>query len=301
MPSKKSLVDKVKPYLVAVILTLFASNFAHAQESKEIHYPRLDQKLDPNASYIAELLDLMLEQSPKHYELVFTKGRTQQERAIYEMTKANGTVDLMWTMTTDEREKQLIPIRIPIDKGLIGWRVALITAKTKAGFSTIRTVDDLRAYSAGQGQNWPDVGILRANQLTVVTANMYDPLFSMLEAGRFDYFPRSIFELWSDLDAHKENMLEVDQNLVLQYPSACYFFVSPRRPELAKNLSLALEKIIANGSFEKLFRKHNQTSIDRAKLKQRTIIRLKNPLLDIKSMPLHRTELWFQPNSMSEN
>ena len=41
------------------------------------------------------------------------------------LASSQGTVDICWTMSTDERETQILPIRIPIDKGLIGWRIAL--------------------------------------------------------------------------------------------------------------------------------------------------------------------------------
>lgn len=277
---------------VGILSTTYAQEI---RETKEIRFPRLDIKVDPNEAYLDELLHLILKNTKHHYSLTPTHGRMQQERSIYEMTKSDGLVDLMWTMTTDEREKKLIPIRLPIDKGLIGWRIALITAKNRHAFATIRSIEDLRVYLAGQERDWPDVGILRANQLPVTTSNAYEPLFKMLIAGRFDYFPRSIFEVYSDIENHKEHALEADQNIVIYYPSAYYFFVSPHRPKLAEDLQIGFEKIIANGSFEKLFQKHNQASIDKANIKQRIIIRLKNPSLNANSMPLHRPELWFQP------
>ncbi|MFZ6798495.1 hypothetical protein [Undibacterium sp. Di24W] len=210
------------------------------------------------------------------------------------MTKPNGKVDILWSMTTDKREKELIPIRIPIDKGLIGWRIALVNNNHKNIFTGINRLEQLRAYAAGQEFDWPDVDILRANQLKVFTSNAYDPLFAMLEAGRFDYFPRSIFEIWSDLENHQQYQIQAEQNVILHYQSACYFFITPRRPELAEDLRIGFEKIIANGIFERLFQKYNQTSIDRANIKQRTVIQLKNPLLNPESMPRHRPELWFQ-------
>jgi hypothetical protein len=154
----------------------------------------------------------------------------EQARSIYEMTKPNGKIDSLWSMTTDAREKQLIPIRIPIDKGLIGWRISLITEKNRQAFAKIRKIDDLKPYTAGQGNSWPDVAILRANHLPVLTSTGYDSLFTMLAGERFDYFPRSIFEIWNELRSHSEQAIEVEQNFILYYPSAYYFFITPRRP-----------------------------------------------------------------------
>jgi ABC-type amino acid transport substrate-binding protein len=281
--------------LLAVIFSLVTPSLsAQIQEPLQINVPRLDVKVDPNETYIQELLKQIIFHSPRPYKLVPTQGRMLQGRSIYEMTKANGSVDIMWSMTTDEREKKLIPIRIPVEKGLIGWRIGLITSKMKKAFANIKKLDDLKPYTAGQGINWPDVDILKANHLTVLTSNAYDPLFAMLEAGRFDYFPRSIFEIWGDVANHHQHQIEVEQNFVLHYPTACYFFITPRRPILAEDLRIGFEKIIANGIFERLFQKYHQTSIERANLKQRTVIHLKNPLLTPTSMPMHRPELWFQ-------
>lgn len=266
---------------------------AYASSENIINFALSNSNTDPNHAYIYELVTLILKNTPKQYELKLSKNRLQQDRSIYEMTQNNGTVDLMWTMTTDQREKQMIPIRLPIDKGLIGWRVALIATKNKEIFQNINNLDNLSKFSAGQQRDWPDVGILQSNNLKVVTSNDYEPLFNMLMAGRFDYFPRSIFEYANELEQKKEKNMIADQHFVLVYPSATYFFVTPRRPKLAEDLRIGFEKIIENGSFEKLFLKYNQASIERADIRQRVKIQLKNPLLNPKSMPLNRPELWF--------
>lgn len=271
-----------------------------AQESNTISFPLLDSKIDPNDAYLEELIALILKNSPRQYKINSKIGRMQQDRSIYEMTKKDGKLDLMWTMTTDGREKKLIPIKIPIDKGLMGWRVVLIDKKNQERFRKIRTLNDLKEFSAGQERDWPDTDILRSNQLTVVTSNGYNPLFSMLMAGRFDYFPRSIFEVNKDIENHPlENMI-IDQNIVIIYPTASYFFVSPRRPKLAEDLRIGFEKIIADGSFEKLFQKHNHADLEKLNVNNRIKIHLKNPLLKPNSMDLNRKELWYFSHHESE-
>lgn len=283
--------------MISAITLVLAVGSAYTQESKEIRYPRLDINVDPNEAYINELLLTAIQHAPKSYDLAPTESRMLQGRAIYEMTRPNGKVDLMWSMTTDEREKQLIPIRVPIDKGLIGWRIALLNSSSKKNFSLVRNLDELRTFTAGQEYDWPDVAILRANKLPVLTSNSYEPLFKMLEADRFDYFPRSIFEIWAELENHKDLKMSVDPQVILYYPSACYFFVSPSRPKLAENLRIGLEKMLADGSFEKIFQKYNQSAIDKSDIKHRIIIKLKNPLLNPASLPMNRPELWFTPEN----
>lgn len=282
-----------------VLLIIFITHFllspqsSFAQESKQINFAQHDPKLHPNSAYINELLALILQNTKKKYVLKPSNSHMQQDRVIYEMTRDKGLFDLMFSMTTDEREKKMIPIRIPLDKGLIGWRVALINAKKKDLFINVKNLEQLAQFTAGQQRDWPDVDILRANKLQVATSNLYEPLFKMLTSGRFDYLPRSIFEYDKELKLHQEIDMIVDDNIVLIYPAANYFFVTPRRPELAEDLKNAFEKIVKDGNFEKLFVKYNQIAISQANNQKRVKIHLINPLLTTKNLPLHRHELWY--------
>jgi hypothetical protein len=94
-------------------------------------------------------------------------------------------------------EAALLPIRIPIDKGLLGWRIFLVNRAKADQFAAVKTLDGLRPYQAGQGHDWPDTDILRANGLKVQGSANYDGLFKTLQAGRIDYFPRSVVEIWA--------------------------------------------------------------------------------------------------------
>lgn len=48
-----------------------------------------------------------------------------QSRALLHLS-GQDEMDVVWTMTSEDRERNFFPIRIPIYKGLIGWRVGLI-------------------------------------------------------------------------------------------------------------------------------------------------------------------------------
>ena len=211
------------------------------------------------------------------------------------MNKENSSIYLLWSMATNERIEKLIAIPFPIDKGLLGWRIAMLRKKNQHLFSKVAQLEELKAFSAGQEYDWPDVEILKKNQLNVMLSSTYESLFYMLQAERFDYFPRSVIEIWNELKQHAKLDLVVDQHIALYYPTAEYFFVSKRHPEFAKDLEMSFEKIIKNGQFEKLFQKHNHQAIKRSKLKERKIIYLNNPLLSTKHLPLQRSELWFRP------
>ena len=277
---------------ISALLLLLGSTLCLAVE--EIHYPTLPSAHDPNGVYILAALKLGLQKSGKSYRLV-PESPMLQSRAILEAASSTGHIDLMWTMTTTEREARLLPVRIPVDKGLIGWRLPLLRTDQAELLEKAETVADLRRWWAGQGHDWPDTVILQGNGLPVQTSDSYDTLFTMLQGGRFDYFPRSIMEIWNDIASRPGQPLVVDKHIVLHYPAAFYFFVSPRRPQLAKDLQAGLEKAIADGSFEALFQAHLGPFIERAQLRQRRVIVLRNPLLDSATLPLDRPEMWFRP------
>ena len=113
--------------LTTLLLCMTTCLQVSADTAKQIRYPRLSVNADPHGEYIVELLQLAIKHSGQSYRLVPNNDPMQQARAIYEMVSGLGSIDIMWTMTTDERESQLIAIKVPIDKGLIGWRIPLVT------------------------------------------------------------------------------------------------------------------------------------------------------------------------------
>jgi hypothetical protein len=186
----------------------------------------------------------------------------------------------------------LLPVRIPIQKGVLGWRLGLIRKGDQGRFAGVSSLADLKGLRIAQGQEWPDTLILRANGIDVITAPKYEGLFKMLVSERFDYFPRSVNEIWDELDTHA-GTLEVESRIALHYYYDAYFMVNKKNTRLAENLRQGLEKAIADGSFDRLFDKHHGERLRKARLDQRIVIELKNPLLT-PGTPSDRPELWYQ-------
>ncbi len=283
----------LKPPAIILVLCLLGGQFAQADTV--IRYPRPSAKTDSHFDYVQELLTTALSFSSNKYQLLPSLAPMQQGRAIHEMKEGTGEVDLLWSMSTDEREKTLTAIKIPIDKGLLGWRIPFVASKNLHIFKDVKNLGDMNNYAAGQELDWPDVKILENNGLKVATSNSYEALFSMLEAGRFDYFPRSIMEIWKEQELHAAKNLAINPDIVLHYPAAYYFFVTPHKHQFAEDLRNGLETIVKNGQFEKIFLKYHLASIQKAGLRQRLVLELRNPFLDPANMPLNRSELWFKP------
>lgn len=257
-----------------------------------VHYPRPESDPDVRSHYARRLLELALQRAYITYRLELHPVRMQQGRAIARLQNGQG-IEVLSTMTSIEREQELLPIRIPIDKGLIGWRLLLINKAQAAKFSSVTSLDALKKLTAGQGHDWPDVRILRKNGLNVYdgTTN-YVSLFSMLERQRIDYFPRSVTEVWSEADQYPQRLM-VEPSLVLRYPSAMYFFVRKGNVQLATDIREGLEKMIVDGAFDKLFQEHFGDMIARSNLKERQVLDLSNPLMPTQ-MPLERKNLWYR-------
>ena len=261
-------------------------------------YPREVIPNDPHWGYPLRLLDLGLKKSGGKYVLQpSARGGILQGRAIRALERGDPGVTLLWTMTNKEREAKLLPIRIPIYKGLIGWRIPLVRAADRDRFKHVKTKTDLARFSAGQGHDWPDTEILRFNGIQVETSSHYAGLFGMLGLGRFDFFPRSIAEIWDEVATTQTPGLVVESHIVLHYPAAFYFFVSKKNPQLARDLERGLNLAVADGSFDALFNEYHSDMIARANIKDRTIIRMENPTLPPET-PLHRKELWLNPERL---
>ena len=119
----------------------------------------------------------------------------------------------------------------------------------------------------------------------------------MLEADRFDYFPRGIQEPWGEVKTHNSLNLTVDSHIMLWYTAPFYYFVPRSKPELAAHITQQLEGMIEDGSFITLFNRDPdiQKALQLANVEQRTVLRLKNPFLSDKT-PTERKELWYTPN-----
>lgn len=280
---------------LALAVPLVASE-VEPQTSLVVKIPRGEISNSGHLSYVISLLQLALEKSKKpneRIELVAIDEDLTQARLIAELMRSPD-LDVIWTMTSRERESLIRPIRIPILKGLLGQRVFLIRQERQAEFSRIKTIAQLAQLRAGQGSHWPDTEILRANGLNVHTSPHYELLFTMLKGGRFDYFPRGINEAWPELAAHPDEGLAVENELLLQYPAPMYFFVKHEDEALAQRIEKGLNTLIDTGEMDRLFLNHPSIKpvLESAALANRRVFMLINPTLPAQT-PLQDSRLWI--------
>lgn len=275
-----------------LILSTAAAPLAAHAAPRRLRLPLVAPKAELARSYAAMLLEQALAAVGMPVILEPTAELIPQNRALQELGR-QARLDVLWTMTSIEREQQAQPIRVPIFKGLYGWRLLLASPEIAARLRDVRTLEELRRFSLVQGLEWPDTGILQGNGLNVVVSPSYDAMFKQLRLGRADAFPRAVEEVWWELERYGQG-LTVVPDICLHYPAAVYYFVAPEEAELAAAIERGLLRMRASGAFDKLFMEHLGQDLARAKLGSRRIIELSNPLLPPQT-PLHRPELWYRP------
>lgn len=277
-------------FVISTVLLGFFSTFSFAAVWT-INYPKQPVQNSIHSQYIVDVLELALQKTGVRYELVESTDVLLQGKA-FKLLSNNRTVNVVWAMTDDKREEDFLPIRIPLYKGLIGWRVLLVNPEKLSQLESSK----LRDNYAVQGMDWPDLKILQANGFNVVSATNYDEAFTIMHRKQADMFPRSIIEVFGELaQPELTKALVIEPNFVLQYPAATYFFVNQRDVILGRLLTTGLEMAVADGSFDKLFNATYLDMLQQLGLNKRTLLTLKNPLLPIHT-PLVDKALWYQIN-----
>ena len=196
-------------------------------------------------------------------------------------------------------DEQMLAVRIPLLKGMLGHRICIIRQGDQHKFNDIRSISDLARLDAGMGRTWGSTKVLEQAGLNVVTAMKYENLFHMLEGGRFDYFPRGIHEPWAELAKYPELPLEVEKRILLIYPYAMYFYLQKDNRALHAKLTRGFEQAIADGSFDELFYSAPMVKqvIEKGDIKDRLVLRMPNNEMH-KDTPVDRPELWLDVNKL---
>jgi len=247
-------------------------------EVSEINIPTYQPGTGEFYFYIKTLLSLALAQTDNQYGPVILVPDAQvvsQEQQFEELTL--GLTDITWSITTIKREQQHIAVRVPLTAGLFGYRVMLVR-KNDERFAQPLSIAALKALTAIQGAGWPDNSILTYNGFQLIT-DSYDETFERLSDGSADYFPRAAHEVFEELAMRASRDLVIASHITLQYDNPMFFFVSKRKPELARRLEKGLAILAANGDLFRLLTSQHFYIRARNLLAGRTLIRLENPLL----------------------
>lgn len=262
--------------------------------------PAPEDAIDTRRDYYIQLLKLALEKtrtSHGDYRILTSPAFRLQERVIRDMVSDVGDVNLVFSGTSRMREENLLPIRVPLAKGLLGFRIFIIRRDRAAEFAKLTDEAQLKMLRPCQGIGWPDTDILRHAGFQVEAPARYESLFKMVSLGRCDFFPRAIHEPYLELFARQDKYpdLMVEKTWLIRYPFATYFFTKKKDYALAKRIETGLKQARLDGSFEHLLKTHPAiaSSIEEAQPSSRKVMNLDNPLLP-PDTPLDELDLWYQ-------
>ncbi|WP_429168244.1 hypothetical protein [Aeromonas rivipollensis] len=252
---------------------------------------------DLDSEYQLKLLELALDRAGQPYKLERVDLNLNQFTLQQELRKGK-TINVFWMGTSSALESALIPVPIPLFRGLEGLRLSFIHSDAQEKFNQVNTLADLKLLKAAQGVGWADNKILE--QAGIATyAGRYSNLFRLINDGdKLDFFPRGLVEIFAErreLAAQYPN-LAIEQHLLIRYPFAEFFFVSPEAPKLAKAIQTGLERAYADGSFMTFFHENPRIreALASANLEQRVTISLPNPDMTplLRSIP---AQYWDYP------
>jgi ABC-type amino acid transport substrate-binding protein len=285
----QALKDTLSAVFFAVLIAVTFSNTAAAQSLKYF----------PSGSiyeYRWKLLELALAHAPEGAAptaiVPFAEDVTQS-RGVQLLQ--SGAIDVIALGTNADREAQMLPIKIDILRGMVGFRIFVIRAADQARIAKMTAQELSKQLTFGLNSQWADLAVMRVNGFNVETSTNYEDLFGMLAAKRFDAFPRGLNEAALELEQRKSNypQLAVEQTKALFFPFPIYFWVNKDNKALAKRIERGLTQALADGSFRKLFETYHAKEIATLAKEKRTVVRLSNPILPPNN-PEPDTRWWWR-------
>ena len=222
-------------------------NIRHAQGEGDIAH-----------SYFSEIIIEVLKRTTEDYGpavLNVTRENLTQKRALKFLERGQD-INIDWAGTNIERERKLRAIRIPLNMGLLGYRLLVIRKDRRAEFDKITSENQLKKLTACQGQHWPDSDILEDNGYTVNRTIRYELIWKMIDSKRCDYFPRAIIEGYGETKSFASDKYTTYDKILIVYRFPMYFFVNSTNAKLAQRVEQGLGAMLEDDSLLAIMKKH---------------------------------------------
>lgn len=236
----------------------------------------------PNSkeTYVLALLEAALKRtidSHGPFLLDFRETDFSADRKLHLLVEGE-QVNVAWLPldANPSPRSKLLQVPIPILRGLLGYRIAIIRTNAPDIMRNVNTLDDLKALRLGQGKGWADNTIYAHNGIPVIESLNKYTLLRMLSGGRYDLVPLGITEVHEGytLDDGGADNLMADPHVLIYYPFPAYFYVSQHSPQLAERLTHGLQQMVDDGSLIQLFNAHFSDHLAKLNLPGRQLIKL---------------------------
>ncbi|MGX9462086.1 hypothetical protein ACWXWU_12730 [Shewanella sp. A14] len=275
--------DDLRRYFIFFNLLLLGvlTNVSTTYANDQFIINHSESELDNRYQYTYDLLTLVIESTKADFgeASLEVSNMIMSRNRIFRALKGGKTINVIAEASKLEWNEQLIPIKIPIRRGIQGFRLFIIKQENAATLANITTLAQLTSLNTGSGSQWSTRVAMQQAGFEVVEGTEYNSLFNMLSKGRFVTFGRGVNEIFQEVELFKQHYPEfiVDEHIMLNIPLATYYYVSPNKPRLAQRLQIGLQRIIDNGQFDLLFYQHHCKYLIKSKLNQRLIFKIDNP------------------------
>lgn len=264
-------------HLVVFLVSLFA---LEAAATDQVILRRVPGIIATPENYTMLVLKEALEATiPDYgpYSLKYADREMTRQRTFNEM-QIGERVNVADTPVTAGWSEKFIRVPIPVQRGILSYRLFMVTSKNADLLAKVETLEDLKKIRQGSGNQWAITRALKEHKFNIIEATTKESLLNMLGAGRFDIYGRGINEIFGELSAHSKTHpnIVLDKHIALYSYLPTYFHVSPNQGRIAERIDIGLRKINAIGLHEKLFLQHHKNFINAAALDKRKIFILRS-------------------------
>jgi len=137
--------------IVFVLLLIFCC-FSIASKNLKIRHETPVNNTDQRWVYYLDLPNIALSKTDEPFQLVNTGLILVKSKSV-QLLAHGESIDIIWSVTSTERESLLRPIRIPLLKGVMGYRVLVVKAENLQQFIGKSTLKQLSVFKFGQGHD----------------------------------------------------------------------------------------------------------------------------------------------------
>jgi hypothetical protein len=281
-----------------ILLLVFCITPLRAAEPLVIHH-RASDVVPEYQSYYNDIVRLALEKTKADfgdYKMVAVTSEFNTMRALSDIARnvyGNMVIEMGYEAALTQ-SGNLTFIEIPIDGGIVGYRICFVSPTKKDAVAKVKSLQELKQFTIAQGVGWSDTQILKANGFTVIEVPIYPNIFKMISTNRVDLFCRGANQIKSEMTYFKNlKELDFDKSFVLVYDLPRFFYIHKDNIEAKKRIAKGLEIAFKDGSLKALWEKYNRESIEYVGLSKRKVYRLENPLL--KGLQTDYRQYFFDP------
>lgn len=237
---------------------------------------------DQRTIYFRELLQLALEKTRDSFGDYELRAAPPMNRIrLWQVLQTNLYPNFFAVDTPQPDSGEALDyVRFPVELGILGYRICFVSPQQAKAIAGVTRFEQLKQYQNVQGRGWQDAAILRAAGLQVQEVDSYERLFKLVARGRADLFCRGANELFTELDQHRDvTGLTVDRHIALHYPFVHLFYTYKGNQAGIRRLQAGLKLAWQDGSLQRLWLHHFKPSLDQARLHERQLFELPNPLL----------------------